>query len=60
VNGAIIDPAFIVEGEPKSPPAPDDPQDPHGGSGCTTGGSVSPSLLLLLSPLVLLIIGRRI
>jgi len=59
VNGAVVDPAFLVEGEPKSPPDPDDPQDPHGGSGCTAGGSVSPSLLLLLSPLVLLIIGRR-
>ena len=59
VNGAVSDPAFLVEGEPKSPPDPDDPQGPHGGSGCTAGGSFSPSLLLLLAPLTLLIIGRR-
>jgi len=54
VNGVVVDPVFLVEGQARS--APDNP---HGGSGCAAGGSFSPLLLLLLAPLSLLAARRK-
>ena len=48
VNGVVVDPVFLVEGQARS-----------GGGGCTAEGVFSPSLLLLLAPLSLLAAGRR-
>jgi len=53
-NGIVTDPAFLLEGTRK-----DDPDLPTGGSGCVSGGTFSPSLLVLLAPLALLAGFRR-
>jgi hypothetical protein len=55
-NGSVTDPAFMVEGEAFSDP--DDPQR-SGGGGCSAGGALAPSLVMLLAPLALLAAGRK-
>lgn len=59
VNGAVVDPAFIVEAERRSAPTPEPEVTTDAGGGCAATGSFLPLPLLLLAPLILLAAGRR-
>ncbi len=52
-DGHVIDPAFLLEATRKTP------SPSEGKGGCMTGTSISPSLLLLLTPLLLLLNQRK-